>query len=152
MRLIAAIVCTGMIAGALAAPPKPVDTGANPLHDWAVKMGTDYGSVELGWEFQGVAIRLDAPGVAIDGELGDGIWWVAAQPCPGVEPMVLMEGGLGVTCGAGFYACCYCVTKLNGEPCPIARCRQNGTPEPNVGCQAGGFGATSCEISLSECP
>jgi hypothetical protein len=145
-----------MIAGALAAPPKPrpPQTGDSLLHEWAVRMGCDYGRVPADWDFRGLAIRMDEPGIIDgDGPLGEGVWWVIANHgCGDDAPVMVMEGNLSTTCGDGYYACCYCVTTLEGEECPLARCRQNGVPEPPSGCQGGGPGATSCSIGQEDCP
>lgn len=46
-----------------------------------------------------------------------------------------------VECASGWYACCL----INGRGEPVCRCRRNGTNGED--CQAGGPGATACEIS-----
>lgn len=57
------------------------------------------------------------------------------------------SSGVSVTCGAGFFACCFCRT---GDNCPIARCRRNASNDQD--CQAGGVGATQCSIGKADCP
>lgn len=47
---------------------------------------------------------------------------------------------VSVTCGSGYYACCW----LTYEGCGRARCRKAGTSDGQ--CIGGGEGATECEI------
>jgi hypothetical protein len=88
--------------------------------------------------------------------LGDGLYLFVEPPewLESTDPLTLAvaeRSGPSVTCGSGWYACCYCVQR--GDPprwVPVARCRQNSTQDDSD-CQAGGRGSTSCSLPKEDC-
>lgn len=60
------------------------------------------------------------------------------------DAVVSCPPSASVTCGAGYYACCWVTT----DGCPRARCQTVGSGDGY--CIAGGVGATSCTVTRQE--